>query len=57
MMLPQAGMEKQTQQAGRPRKTIVVMPAYNAGRTLKLGLAPSDGRIGYRFDGEGLTDG
>jgi hypothetical protein len=26
--------------------------AEPAGRTLKLGLAPSDGRIGYRFDGE-----
>ena len=35
MTLPQAGMEKQTQQASRPRKTIVVMPAYNAARTLE----------------------
>src|SRR3989304_9557710 len=35
MTLPQAGMEKQTQEASRPHKTIVVMPAYNAARTLE----------------------
>ena len=34
MTLPQAGTENQTQPASHPGKTIVVMPAYNAARTL-----------------------
>ena len=35
MTLPQAKTESQTQPASRPGKIIVVMPAYNAARTLE----------------------
>jgi len=35
MSLPQARTENQTQPVSRPGKTVVVMPAYNAARTLE----------------------
>lgn len=35
MTLPQARTENQTQPVSRPGKTVVVMPAYNAARTLE----------------------